>query len=65
MTLPAITNKNLVLHTTLAPTPAAQKPPSGWDPFEVWRTRVLLPRLTEQRDNAAATPVAPVQLVRS
>jgi hypothetical protein len=64
MTLPATSNKNLVLHTTLAPTPAAQKP-SGWDPFEVWRTRVLLPRLTEQRDNAAATAVVPVQLVRS
>jgi hypothetical protein len=21
---------------------------TGWDPYEVWRTRVLLPRLAEQ-----------------
>ncbi|HEX5420934.1 MAG TPA: hypothetical protein VFY39_13115 [Gammaproteobacteria bacterium] len=26
-----------------APAQAAQNP--GWDPYEVWRTRVLLPRL--------------------
>jgi hypothetical protein len=65
MTLAATTNKNLVLHATLAPAPAAPKTQSGWDPFEVWRTRVLLPRLAEQRDNAPATPVPAVQLVRS
>jgi hypothetical protein len=66
MTLPA-TNKNLVLHTmTPSSTPAAQKPPAGWDPFEVWRTRVLLPRLAEQREQkVAAATVSPVQLVRS
>lgn len=64
MTLPA-TNKNLVLHTTTpSPTHAAQKPQTGWDPFEVWRTRVLLPRLAEQRE-AEALPAPPVQLVRS
>jgi hypothetical protein len=66
MTLPA-TNKNLALLTTTSPaTPSSQKQPSGWDPFEVWRTRVLLPRLADQREEkAAATPVPPVQLVRS
>jgi hypothetical protein len=64
MTLPA-TNKNLALHTsTPSPTSAAQKQP-GWDPFEVWRTRVLMPRLAEEREaKAAAAPLVPVQLVR-
>jgi hypothetical protein len=28
--------------------PALAESPSGWDPYEVWRTRVLLPRLEEQ-----------------
>ncbi len=31
------------------PTPAkpetAKEAPGGWDPYEVWRTRVLVPRL--------------------
>jgi hypothetical protein len=27
---------------------------AGWDPYEVWRTRVLLPRLAE-RDRVAAS----------
>jgi len=66
MTL-AATNKNLVIQTsTASSTPAAPKPQSGWDPFEVWRTRVLLPRLAEERtDKAAATPALSVKLVRS
>ncbi len=66
MTLPA-TNKNLaLLQTTPSPTPAAQKSPAGWDPLEVWRTRVLLPRLAEEREQKpAAASVVPVQLVRS
>jgi hypothetical protein len=38
---------------------------TGWDPVEVWRTRVLAPRLTEQalanREPAAGKP----RLVRS
>ncbi len=65
MTL-AATNKNLVPQTTTpSPTPAA-KPPSGWDPFEVWRTRVLLPRLAEERaEKAATTPALSVKLVRA
>jgi hypothetical protein len=28
----------------------------GWDPYEVWRTRVLLPRLAEQMPRAGAEP---------
>jgi hypothetical protein len=66
MTLPA-TNKNSILNaTTPSLTPAGQKPQSGWDPFEVWRTRVLLPRLAEERqDKVAAAPARSVQLVRS
>jgi hypothetical protein len=34
----------------------------GWDPYEVWRTRVLLPRaqrLEESREDAAPKQVAP------
>jgi hypothetical protein len=65
MTLPA-TNKNLVLHAAPQTTSASPKQAAGWDPFEVWRTRVLLPRLAEERqEKAAAAPPAPVQLVRS
>ncbi len=65
MTL-AATNKNLVQTPTPSSTPAAQKPQLGWDPFEVWRTRVLLPRLAEERaDKAATTPALSVKLVRS
>jgi hypothetical protein len=31
--------------------------PAGWDPYEVWRTRVLQPRLDETRPvQAAAEP---------
>lgn len=32
----------------------------GWDPYEVWRTRVLLPRLKQLEANApeAARPAA-------
>lgn len=67
MTL-AATNNNLVIQTpTVSSTPAAPKPQSGWDPFEVWRTRVLLPRLAEERGDKAAvtTPALSVKLVRS
>jgi hypothetical protein len=28
-------------------------PGSGWDPYEVWRTRILLPRLLERSLGAA------------
>jgi len=33
----------------------------GWDPYEVWRTRVLLPRLEEQRlaDRPADNSILP------
>lgn len=39
---------------------AASSTPTGWDPYEVWRTRVLLPRLgssiTVLRQPAARAP---------
>jgi hypothetical protein len=56
-------NQSLVLHTkpTSAPTQAAE---AGWDPFEVWRTRVLQPRLAEARAEKAPTPPAVVPLPR-
>jgi hypothetical protein len=30
--------------------PAKPAEPIGWDPYEVWRTRVLMPRLQDQTD---------------
>jgi hypothetical protein len=51
------TNKNIVLHTA-KPTTPNQSQQLGWDPIEVWRTRVLLPRLAQLRDEAAPKPVA-------
>jgi hypothetical protein len=51
------TNKNIVLHAA-KPTNPNQSQPLGWDPIEVWRTRVLLPRLAELRDEAAPKPAA-------
>jgi hypothetical protein len=47
MTLPA-TRKNLV----------TQNSNQGWDPVEVWRTRVLLPRLAAAREEKK-TPAPP------
>jgi hypothetical protein len=64
MTLPA-PKKNSALN---AVTPANQPTPkeqAGWDPFEIWRTRVLLPRLAEARESkTAAAPAAAIKLVR-
>ena len=36
------------------PTEPARNAAAGWDPYEVWRTRVLLPRV----EDAAAAPRA-------
>ena len=58
------TKKNVILHDlkpTTAPSPAAE---SGWDPFEVWRTRVLQPRLAEARDEKAPASPAVIPLAR-
>ena len=63
MSLPN-TNKNLVLHSTKPPTSPSQATEAGWDPFEVWRTRVLLPRLAETRDEKAPAPPTLVPLPR-
>jgi hypothetical protein len=58
------TKKNVVLHNP-KPTPApSQAAESGWDPFEVWRTRVLQPRLAEARDEKAPTAPAVIPLAR-
>ena len=63
MTSPA-TKNNLAVHTSSRPTQPTPKP-SGWDPFEIWRTRVLLPRLAESRtEQATVTPPKPITLVR-
>jgi hypothetical protein len=45
---------------SLADTPSA----SGWDPYEVWRTRVFLPRVaSEERDRLARNVSAPTLYV--
>ena len=56
--------KNLALHNSTPTTPTGKNAEAGWDPFEVWRTRVLLPRLAEEREEKPTTTVAPVPLVR-
>jgi hypothetical protein len=60
MTLPA-SKKNFNVHTNATvEEPGRRSEPQGWDPFEVWRTRILLPRLAEaaaEQDDPAATPV--------
>jgi hypothetical protein len=63
MTLPA-SKQNLAAHANVTSTSSNQKT-SGWDPFEIWRTRVLLPRLAGMREETtAATPAKPIKLVR-
>jgi hypothetical protein len=60
MTLP-VTRKNSAILSTTVTTEGSLQKPHGWDPFEVWRTRILLPRLAEK---AKQEPLAPtVQLV--
>jgi hypothetical protein len=62
MTLP-VTRKNPAILSAAATSQAS--PPAkqhGWDPFEVWRTRILLPRLADT--GKPDTPNAPIQLVR-
>jgi hypothetical protein len=61
-------NKTFVVDndTTSAQPPKKEKEASGWDPFEIWRTRVLLPRLAQVREEkTAGASVTPVKLVRS
>lgn len=64
MTLPAA-KKNLIVHSSTPNTPTQE---TGWDPFEVWRTRVLLPRLAqsaaEKKTGGAPEAFSPVKLVR-
>jgi hypothetical protein len=48
--------KELKRQRELPITVSQDREPSGWDPYEVWRTRVLLPRLH------AEEPAAPVEI---
>jgi hypothetical protein len=53
-----------IARTTDTPVSATDKKPTGWDPFEVWRTRVLLPRIAESTASTGAkTGSQPVSLV--
>jgi hypothetical protein len=49
------------------PLRAADRPEAalGWDPFEVWRTRVLAPRLAESAAASRVEPAVKPRLVRS
>jgi hypothetical protein len=44
---------------------AVPTPQSGWDPYEVWRTRVLQPRLEPRAAEARADASPKPFLVRS
>lgn len=39
-----------------AKTEIAKEAPGGWDPYEVWRTRVLLPRLEPRAAQSTDRP---------
>jgi len=56
--------KNVALYSAKPTTAPIQASESGWDPFEVWRTRVLQPRLAEARGEKAPAPPAIVPLPR-
>jgi hypothetical protein len=51
--------KNAARTAALIAVPTSSKPetakeaPGGWDPYEVWRTRVLMPRLGAPLTQAA------------
>jgi hypothetical protein len=57
-----VTRKNSAIRSAATNADASpQARQHGWDPFEVWRTRILLPRLAETGKQEAPPPV---QLVR-
>jgi hypothetical protein len=60
----AAKNEQTAFRVTSSPPPSEPAPQTGWDPFEVWRTRVLLPRLAEAREEKTSSPSVAVQLVR-
>jgi hypothetical protein len=43
-----------IARTNDTPVSVPEKKATGWDPFEVWRTRVLLPRIAESTAATAA-----------
>lgn len=42
-----------------------ERPAEGWDPYEVWRTRVLMPRLAGQKSVIDETTESALPLARS
>ena len=42
---------------TATPASHAEAPQAGWDPHEVWRTRILAPRLAEARAESVTREV--------
>lgn len=46
----------LIAVSTPAKPETAREAPSGWDPYEVWRTRVLMPRLDARLTAADRVP---------
>lgn len=57
-----LVTRNSIRSATTNADASPQTRQHGWDPFEVWRTRILLPRLAEKGKQEAPPP--PVQLVR-
>jgi len=56
------TEQQLVPHPTIVAGNSGAT--SGWDPYEVWRTRVFLPRLAgEERARLSLAPVATLCVV--
>ena len=41
--------------------PVSPGGPDGWDPYEVWRTRVLLPRLEAQAERSTTIQSATIK----
>lgn len=52
--LAPVPTKTPVNKTGAEPVPVASKEALGWDPYEVWRTRVLLPQVVDQPAEARA-----------
>jgi hypothetical protein len=62
MTAPA-SKKDLTAPPATLPRPQSSRTDAqGWDPFEVWRTRVLLPRLADTEETVK--PLGTVQRFR-
>jgi hypothetical protein len=59
-------NAAVLIDTTRVQTDHQLQAVAGWDPYAVWRTRVLVPRLAEQAFATSSEPAAAKpRLVRS